>query len=103
MVNKEKCFQTTNELMLGIVLEEYKEDLVLSAQRLLLFKAEEDMETYALELPFYTKTTFKIKQIQQLIDEEKESFNSVEHMISVFRKSDNDSVDYVTPSVADRF
>lgn len=103
MIDKEKCFQTTNELMLGIVLEGYKEELVLSAQRLLVFKAEEDMETYALELPFYTKTTFKIKQIQQLIDEEKGSYTSVAHVVSVSHSGDYDGEEYVAPSVADRF
>lgn len=103
MLNKEKCFQTTNEAMLSIVLKEYEEDLELSIQRLEMFHADNDMETYALELPFHAKTVFKIKQIEQLIEEEKGSYNSIEHMISVFRKNDNDSIDYVTPSVADRF
>lgn len=103
MVNKEKCFQTTNELMLNIVLKDYEEDLAFSKERLDTYAVDNDTETHELELPFYHKTLLKIEKIKGLIDAEKQSYYSVEHMICVFRKSDNDSIDYVTPSVADRF
>lgn len=82
-MNKEKCFQTTNEILLRIVLEEYKEELVLSAERLLMCKEENDMETFDLELPFYTKMKFKIKQLEQLIDSEMSAYTSHVKIVSI--------------------
>lgn len=103
MTNKEEVFQTTNEVMLTVVLADYKDDLVLSAQRLLIFKADNDMETYGEELPFYMKTNFKIKQIEQLIADEQSACSSVAHIVSVRHSGEYDVTEYVAPSVADRW
>lgn len=103
MLNKEKCFQTQNEVMLDVVLDSYEEDLVLSGQRLDIFKVQDDMETFALELPYYTKTLFKIKQIKQLIEEEKQGYSSHPVTITAQIKDWDNPEMYTAVSVADRF
>lgn len=94
-------FQTANEVMLNVVLDSYEEDLVFSGQRLEMFKLENDMETFELELPFYTKTIFKIKQIKQLIDEEHGSSTSRSHTVSL-QTEDWEPEIYTSASVVDR-
>lgn len=103
MLDKEKCFQTQNEVMLNVVLDSYEEDLELSAQRLDIFKTQDDMETFALELPYYTKTMFKIKQIKQLIEEEEQAYSSHPITITAQIKDWENPETYTAVSIADRF
>ena len=97
---KDERFQTPNEVLLTIVLDSYEYDLELSAQRLEIFKSQDDMETFALELPFYTKTMFKVKQIKQLIQEELGASISLSHTVSLQTEGWEPEV-YTSASVAD--
>ena len=98
---KDERFQTPNEVLLTIVLDSYEYDLALSAQRLEIFKSQDDMETFALELPFYTKTMFKVKQIKQLIQEELGASISLSHTVSLQTEGWEPEV-YTSASVAER-
>jgi hypothetical protein len=93
-LSKEK-YQTKTQLLLEILLDDAKEDLYLSNQRMEYFIKDNDLETLKIERESNLEYKRKIEHIKELIKYEQNSYSSSPCFVDVgYINRDGSRVDY---------
>lgn len=103
MTNKDRCFQTKNEVMLTIVANGYHDELATLETHHAIFQQIGDADGCASYQKIIVEVSFMIKQIEQLIAKEQDKHTSIHTRVLIENDSPLPNEEHLATSVAYRF